>query len=82
VDGIPFTIYSTAYQYCQENYCHNDDYYGAETEGHEEEFDETIEEEEEDPPDEANPIPWDELTYELLYRGPKTEDIEVLGNRP
>ena len=82
VDGIPFATYSTAYQHCQENHCHDDDYYGAEAEGHEEEFDEALQEEEEDPPDAANPIPWDELARELPHRGPETEDIEVIGNRP
>src|ERR1700716_658417 len=61
VDDIPFTTYSAAYQPCQENHCHDDDYYGAEVEGHEEEFDDGPGEDEEDPPEAANPIPWDEL---------------------
>jgi hypothetical protein len=82
VDDIPFTIYLAAYQHYQKNQCHDEDYYKAEVESHEEKFDEVLEEEEEDPPNAANPIPWDELARELPYRGLETEDIEVLDNHP
>ena len=81
VDGVPFASYAAAYDYCLESHSHEDDYYGVMADGHEEEFQEASDEDEE-PPDAANPIPWDELARELPQRGPETEDIELLGNRP
>ncbi|EAQ87096.1 hypothetical protein CHGG_03715 [Chaetomium globosum CBS 148.51] len=81
VDGVPFASYAAAYRYCLENHSHEDDYYGVIADGHEEEFQEASDKDEE-PPDAANPIPWDELARELPRRGPETEDIELLGNRP
>ena len=64
MESVHFETYVDAYKYCCEVHTHEDDYYGITADGHEEGF-EDFSDDEEEATDEANPIPWDELTREL-----------------